>query len=193
MTKAKPELNQENWDIWYSKTYWYFFKRIDDKSSVEELCVNTLEQAFLKTNVTNFAALVWKIAHIQLVQYINFKNTQKTIVAEDLEVFGKTAKNIETDDVWQKWLEPETENQFSDRYNLYLNNLLECLKHNLKESEIEIVKLSIHQEKNSTEIAQILNLKADTVRQKLSRTLKKLRANCLDFWKELQLTNKFTN
>lgn len=164
---------EEKWQYWYPRVYGYFFKRVNDKTEVEDLTANTLSTVFLAKNVQNIQAYMWKVAHNYLVKFINTKTTTPMMVALD--------ENI---DMWKpSETDIETEDTISDRYEDKLSQLKTCVHNELTDpTDIRLIELSIYQEKNSTEIGEILQIKADTIRQKLSRLLKKLRTHCLELW-----------
>jgi RNA polymerase sigma factor (sigma-70 family) len=164
---------QEQWEYWYPRVYGYFYKRVNDKTEVEDLTANTISTVFMAKNVQNTQAYMWKVAHNYLVKFINTKTTSYMIVALD--------ENI---DVWQPDdVDIYTEETVSSHYSQKLAQLKECIANRLSEpSDIKLIELCIYQEKNSTEVGEILHIKADTIRQKLSRLLKKLRTHCVDLW-----------
>jgi len=168
------------WEYWYTRVYGYFYKRIDGKYQVEELTANTLNTVFLAENIVNFQAYTWKVAHNYLVKYINTKNLEPMAVSWDESLDLKNSS-------LPSWHIEETfETQTSNQYQAKLQQLMQCIANNIKNpSDQEILKLAICEEKNSTEIGNLFNLKADNVRQRLSRNIKKLRQNCIDLWKNL--------
>jgi RNA polymerase sigma factor (sigma-70 family) len=173
-------VTSEEWEYWYSRVYAYFYKRVNGKYEVEELTSQTLTTAFLAENVLNFKAYTWKVAHNYLVKYIQTKNLDPMPVSwdENLDLANATLP---------KWhIEESFETQTSDNYNSKLNQLLDCIRQNIsKPQDCQILELAIYEEKNSTQIAEIVGLNADNVRQKLSRNIKKIRTTCIDLWKHL--------
>lgn len=175
---------QTDWEYWYPRVYGYFYKRVTGKYEVEELTSQTLFTIFLAQNVKNFKAYTWKVAHNYLVKYINTKNLEPMPISwdESLDLTNSTMPS------WQ--IEETIELQTTTQYQNKLNQLLDCIAGNIKNPEDKkILELAIYEQKNSTEIGQILNLKPDTIRQKLSRNIKKLRQNCVDLWKHLTNNN----
>lgn len=187
MDKSKKEL-KATWDEYYPKVYGYFYKRLDDKYVVEELVIQTMTTSLMAKNVKSFRAYIWKVSHNYLVRYIQTKNTNPMIISWD------EASDLGVESIPVFEIDRVKENLISDNYKLKKASLRECIENNLKtETEKEIVTLSIHQEKNSSEISRILNIKPGTVRQKLARTLSKLRSNCIDLWSALKTGKKYTN
>jgi RNA polymerase sigma factor (sigma-70 family) len=160
-------ISQTEWENWYYKVYGYFFRRVNDKFAVEELTANTMNVAFMANNVQNFSAYLWKVAHNHLVKYIKLKNIEPMFVGLEEAEFV---------------IDEKIENLVSDNYNYKLKQLKICIKNQLKSSDQIIIELSIYENKNSTEIGQILEIKPNTVRQKLARSLHKLREKCRSLW-----------
>jgi len=169
----------KHWEYWYPRVYGYFFKRLDDKIIVEDLTAETLNTAFLAPNVKNLKAYLWKVAHNYLVKYINTKTTTPMMVGwdESVDLFEYQTENFE--------IEEEAETDRSQNYKRLVKETEVCLDQNLtKDTDKQIIHLSIIQEKNSTEIAQEMDLKAANVRQKLSRTIKKIKNKCIHIWQK---------
>jgi len=170
----------EQWNYWYPRVYGYFYKRIEDKQTVEDLTAETITTAFLAKNVKNFKAYLWKVAHNYLVKYIHTKNTNPMMVgwseAIDLDQYQQP----------QFSLDETIETTRSNNYSRLLKEMTDCFYANLSnEIDKKIIHLSIVQEKNSTQIAQELSLIAGTVRQKLARSLDKLKRKCVHIWYNL--------
>jgi RNA polymerase sigma factor (sigma-70 family) len=166
---------KDRWLYWYPKVYSYFYKRVGIKFEVEELTANTLYTVFLAKNVLNFQAYTWRVAHNYLVKYINTKSTEVMFV------------NLDPNIVDSKEINPAIDLKIdciiSDKYAEKLKDLKLCIKNHLKKDmDIKLISLCIYEEKTSTEVAKVLNLKAENVRQKLSRTIKKLRLQCRELW-----------
>lgn len=170
---------EQEWEYWFTRVYAYFYKRVGGKQyEVEELTSLTMNAAFLAKDVKNFKGYIWRIAHNQLVQYIKNKSLEPVFVPlqEEIDDNKKSAFFVD-------W---EAENLVSSNYQHKLEKLKTCIdKQITKSEEKEILELSIYEDKKSTEIAKILNLKPDNIRQKLSRTLKKLKVECRSLWQTL--------
>ena len=67
-----------------------------------------------------------------------------------------------------------------------MRQLLDCCKKNLNTEDYNIVFSSIVDNQNSTEIAVEFKLKPATVRQKLKRSIIKLKKGCTTLWIELK-------
>jgi RNA polymerase sigma factor (sigma-70 family) len=170
---------QEEWDYWFSRVYAYFYKRVDGKQyEVEELTSLTMNAAFLAENIKNFKGYIWRVAHNQLVQYIKTKKLEPILVPIQEEIDDNQKASFFID-----W---EAENLVSSVYQDKLESLKSCIKKQIiKPDEKEILEFTIYDNKKSTEIASILGIKSDNVRQKLSRTLKKIKLECLELWQIL--------
>ena len=177
---SENEITLDDWQYWYSRVYAYFYKRVNGMYEVEELTSQTLNTAFMAKNVLNFKAYTWKVAHNYLVKYIQTKNLDPMPISWDENVDLASASIPK----WQ--MEQTFETQTSEQYQNKLSQLLECIRQNVtKPDDYKILEMSICEEKNSVEIAAIVGLSSDNVRQKLSRNIKKLRQSCVDLWKHL--------
>jgi RNA polymerase sigma factor (sigma-70 family) len=158
------------WDYWYPRVYSYFYKRIDKKDLIEDLTAETMNTVFLcKNEIQNLPAYMWKVAHNYLVKYIKTKSTSPMTVAFDDDLDSYEPISVE--------LEITTERPGFDQRK---QDLIECINHsNISEIEREIMLGSIIKDLNSTDLSRLLNIKPDTIRQKLKRTLEKVRSQCL--------------
>ncbi len=166
-------INSE-WEFYYPKVYGYFFRRIDNRLDVEDLTSLVLFQ-FLEiildeeksVRILNKNAYLWKIAHNQLVAFINNKTKQIITVGLD--------DNFEL-------VDEKAELEKSSYYNHRIENLLHCIKQNLNGVDFNIVNLSLVEDRKSPEVAQILSLTAENVRKRLSRSVTKLKDKCKAVW-----------
>jgi RNA polymerase sigma factor (sigma-70 family) len=166
-TQEIKSLTQQEWNEWYNKVYGYFFRRVDSRSDVEDLTAITLNDFFLKTDVKNPQGLIWVIARNKLTDFIRSKPKNHTISLDNLP-----ENLIAQSDV------------YSDRYQNRIEHLKECVKKNLKEQDYSIVELCTISDFSSEVVAAQLNLSPANVRQKLSRSLKKVREICRRIWQE---------
>ncbi len=74
----------------------------------------------------------------------------------------------------------------SQRYQDKLDQLLLCIKNRLSDLDYQIVQLSIVSDFSSQRVATEIGFSADNVRQRLSRSIKKLRRHCQDIWSNSQ-------
>jgi RNA polymerase sigma factor (sigma-70 family) len=180
MNILKSNPSEQFWNQWYSPMYGYFYKRVNNQADVEELTSSTLSSLLLNPKITSgeidkLYGYIWKVAHNHLVKYINTKTTEPTLVSVD---------DIENQ---VTWLPPEQEieltNVYSENYLTRSKDLMECTNNYLKDPiDKQLIYLSVVDDLNSTEIGKELNLKPDTVRQKLRRLITKIRTNCLTLW-----------
>ena len=172
--------SQEFWDRWYSPLYGYFYKRVNNQSDVEDLTSSTLSSLLINPKITNgevdkLYGYIWKVAHNHLVKYINTKTTEPTLVSvEDIE------NTI-------SWIPPEQEIEissvYSENYKTRSKELMDCTNNYLEDPiDKQLIYMSVVEDCNSTQIGVKLNLKPDTVRQKLRRLITKIRTNCLTLW-----------
>jgi RNA polymerase sigma factor (sigma-70 family) len=158
------------WDTYYPKVYGYFFRRIDLKDDVEDvtsIVMTKFLSALYTKNLENPHAYLWQIARNQLAYYI--KNKSKHPLSSQLEENHYT-------------LISSIENYRSDHYQSKVDDIMECVKRNLRGEEFTIMQEVVMFDRTSAEVANELRLKADNVRQKLSRSIKKLRQACIDLW-----------
>lgn len=162
------------WAIYYPKIYGYYIKRVQNREDVEDLTSITM-QGLLSTlldeeksnRISNPEAYAWKIAHNQLVHFIDRKSKLPVTVG----------LNDDTSSI-----DRLTDSKYTSNWNDKLLCIQSCALKTLKEQDFEIVKLSIIEDMQSKEISSLLGLTAETVRQRLSRSLKKLRKDCYDIW-----------
>ncbi len=166
---------QVEWEYWYPRVYGYFYKRIDSKIEVEDLTAGTLTTVFLAKDVINLRSYMWKVAHNYLVRYIDTKSKSPIVVGWD-------ENQSWTPDPRSLSIEDDT---ISNVYIDKMSNLRTCIDSQLSDqADRDLIQLSIYQEKNSTEIGALLNLKSGTIRQKLARLLLKLKTHCTSLWSE---------
>jgi RNA polymerase sigma factor (sigma-70 family) len=179
--QANPSQNLDNlevsWEYWYPRVYGYFYKRVNQKEEVEDLTSNTLTTVFTAKGIQNLPAYMWRVAHNYLVKYINTKSTEPSPISLN-----------------EEWVSNEYNSQaeeiISDHYTEKITQLIKCVNDHLtKDEDKKLIQLSIMENKNSTEIGNILDIKPDNVRQKLSRTLKKLKQKCIQLWSAKSGTN----
>ena len=180
MSKNKIDLDQ--WNEYYFKVYNYFYKRVNGKYEVEELTAQTMNSAFLakiNKDIDFFDGYLWKVAHNYLVKYIRTKSLSPMIVALDENI-----NSIESKPVFE--VDQEAEDLNSIQYQQKLKQLIDCINFNIKNDQDKaIIKLSIYEDKTAAQIGEVYNLTKETVRQRLSRNIRKLRQNCLDVWNTL--------
>jgi RNA polymerase sigma factor (sigma-70 family) len=172
------EVNIEKlWMEYYPKVYGYFFRRLNSRLDIEDLTSVTLT-VFLNalTNsdkkIQNKNAYLWKIAHNQLLVFIHAKSTKPLPISIDDD------NNFVANEVFSD----ETEDNRSEGLKSRIAKLMQCVKNHLNQNEVFIVEQIVMEDKKATEVAISLNLNADNVRQKLSRSLKKLRRQCTQIW-----------
>jgi len=171
-----PYINIDTeWEEYYPKVYGYFFRRLDNRLDVEDLTSLVLSE-FLKViinpeksyKILNKNAYLWKIAHNQLSVFINTKSKQAVLVGLD--------DNFEI-------LDERVELERSLSYQDKINSLLHCIQNNLTDIDYKIVNLSLIEDRKSPEVATILNLSAENIRKRLSRSVAKLKVQCVSIWK----------
>jgi RNA polymerase sigma factor (sigma-70 family) len=162
------------WEEYYPSVYGYFFRRVNNREDVEDL-TSIVMTAFLdnllntEKSIQNPHGLLWKIAHNQLALFIRNKNKNPMAI-------GLEDTDFEID--------REIEDQRSFHYRDRVEILMECANKQLKDIELFIVEQIIMLDKKATQISDQIQLSSQNTRQKLSRSLKKLRQNCLQIWQE---------
>ena len=115
---------QQQWDYWYPRVYGYFYRRITDQSTVEDLTGNVLSTILLAKNVQNMNAYVWRVAHNQLVRYIDTKSKSPIVIGWDEN---------------QNWI-PEQQNieieeSVSEIFGIKMANLKLCIENQIGSGE----------------------------------------------------------
>jgi RNA polymerase sigma factor (sigma-70 family) len=167
-----PQEIESQWNHYYPKVYGYFFRRIENQNDVEDLTSIVLSIFMDALNrpdmpLQNPHAYLWRVAHNHLVNFINSKSKILTTIPID-----ENLDSIDTE------IETHRSRHFQDK----VENLMECVERTLEGVELTIVKEVVMFDKKSVEVAAELNLKPDNVRQKLSRSLKKLKQHCTQLW-----------
>lgn len=162
------------WEEYYPKVYGYFFRRVNTREDVEDMTSMTMTQ-FCQTlqnpektqKIKSLNAYLWKIAHNQLADFIRFKTKRPITVG-----FDDNANFVDES------VEKLQSRYFDDRKV----GLLKCIQKSLDKIDLTIVVDSVINDYKSEELAIKLGLSASNIRQKLSRSLKKLRQKCRQVW-----------
>jgi RNA polymerase sigma factor (sigma-70 family) len=161
------------WEEYYPKVYGYFYRRVEHRTDVEDLTSLVLTNYIQKmidpgTNITNPHGYLWRSAHNHLVNFIKSKTIRPTIVG----IEGEVEDVIDTDLEYQR----------SQNYQTKVSEIMQCVKKQLNSIELQIVQEVVMFDKKSVEVAKAINLSAQNTRQKLSRSLKKLKQKCIDLY-----------
>ncbi|GAB4143234.1 MAG: hypothetical protein OHK0017_00330 [Patescibacteria group bacterium] len=175
--KISEQEAKEAWDYWYPLVYGYFFRRLNAREDVEDLTANTLSALLLHEDVKNPRAFVWQTARNQLVEFIKQKSKAPKLVNLDSAEFMLENYQVEE--------HLYDENEYSDDYKEKVLRVTQCIENSLKDEDYRIVRLSILENRNSTEVGELMEMKAATVRQKLKRAILKLKEKCIQIWTEL--------
>ena len=169
--------NSEEWKTRYDQVYGYFYRRVNTKSDVEDLTMETLERFyFTEKKIENPNAFLWGIARNKMLEYIRYKGKNQFQELVDWAEIENGRDNF--NELQDNWLEEYR----SSEYQAKLDRLKECTKNQLSDLDREIVDLCISEDFKSAEVAQKLGISADNTRQRLSRALKKLRDKCREAW-----------
>jgi RNA polymerase sigma factor (sigma-70 family) len=151
------------WDTYYPRVYGYFYKRINNKTDVEDIsCIvmTVLLDNIQTKTIENIPIFMWSVARNQFKKYLRNKNSHHLHVmfTENIEDIG-------------------VEEQFtiSPKYKEYLENVLEYAKTKLSPDDYKILEETYFSHKNSKEIAILLHTTSGNIRVRQSRILKKLK------------------
>jgi RNA polymerase sigma factor (sigma-70 family) len=148
------------WDNYYPKVFGFFFKRVQNVSDVEDLTSLIMTQILQKLadqhEIENLHSYLWRMCRYKLYDYINQKKNLPNLVE---------LKEYDDDGLLTS---PQS------TYKIQAEEILKFAKSHIKDDEYIILEMNLIQEFNSTEIGQKLNIKANTVRQKLKRIIHKL-------------------
>ena len=166
---------EQLWLEYHPKVYGYFFRRVNNRQDVEDLTSITLSvfvEKILNPNILikSPQGFLWKIAHNQLLVFINLKSKNAIAVTtfEDFENYKPEEISVETTQAQSLKFRKE--------------KLLECVQNQLSETELYIVKKLIMDDIKAVDLARQTKQKPENIRQKLSRSLKKLRDKCKKIW-----------
>ena len=166
---------EQLWLEYHPKVYGYFFRRVNNRLDVEDLTSITLsvfvEKVLNPDIVINSPqGFLWKIAHNQLLVFINLK-TKSPLPATTLEDF----ENYQPEQI-------SIETTEAQALKFRKEKLLECVQNQLTETESFIVEKLIMEDVKAVDLAKQTKQKPENIRQKLSRSLKKLRDKCKQIW-----------
>jgi RNA polymerase sigma factor (sigma-70 family) len=164
------------WDEYYPKVYGYFFRRLSQREDVEDLTSMVMtqfmrvlmnpEKAVKLQNPLNY---LWKIAHNHLADFIETRNKRPVLVGLDDDISGMNQS-----------LEKLHHAHVQERQRA----LKLCVENHLSSTDLEIVELSILEDKQSAEVGKVVKLTAGNVRIRLYRALGKLREKCREIWEK---------
>ena len=147
-----------NWSNYYDQVYSFLARRLTNRTDVEDLTTETLEDFFLHTKPENqVPKYLFGIAKNKLNQLLRVKYRKPSAVF------------------------PE-QIQYTEHHKLFLARLLDCVREHLSDQDKTIVEMSVQYDFSSKDIASELKIEAATVRQRLKRALSKLKQHCKDYW-----------
>lgn len=160
------------WNEYYPKVFGYFYRRLNNQEDVEDLTSISLSSFLKKVSdpdfeITNRNAYLWRICHNQLNTLIRNKSKSPAVVPYD-EAWVPDDKTLE--------------NQRSKEFTERMSSLKKCIAKNCKSEDVSIIELSYFEELSSDEIALQIDMKAATVRKRLSRAIAKIREACNKLW-----------
>jgi len=156
------QISQDQWNELYNQVYGFFFRRVSDRYSCEELTTLTLHD-FLsyEGEVVSESGLMWKIARNKLSNYYRSKKKHPIV---DLDC------------------ESDISSEYSVEYKNRVKLLLECIHKNTTNEEYTLIESLVMYDFNSTQISKESGTKPATLRKKLSRTLSKVKESCKKIW-----------
>jgi len=160
MKKPIQTPTQEEYNLWYSRIYGYFYRRVNTQTQARDLTNETLTDFFIyPKEIEHERAFMFKIAENKLKNFIQQK--VKTPAVEDID---------------------ELEIGYSVHYQDRAQHLIECAKKILNKQQFDVVEMCILCDFSSPKVASQLGISAGNVRQILSRSLQKLRQTCKQIW-----------
>lgn len=163
--KAKESLDAfgELYDFYLPKIYAYIYNRVANKELAEDLTANTFIQAMDKLYQYNdrgyrLGAWLYRIAHNTVCDYFRANKTQIISYEDAMKAIGELASEESFD------LEKEEHKKM----------VLDVLKQ-LPEDYQQILTLKFFEEMTNEEMAEIMNLKKETLAVKLHRSLQSFR------------------
>jgi RNA polymerase sigma factor (sigma-70 family) len=165
---------RELWELYYPKVFGYFYKRVDNKTDVEDLTAVTMNNFLFvildpekNNSIKNPQAYLWKIANNQLVGFIKYKS--KHLISVGIN------DNLDSLDHYYESTE-------SSHHKMKINEMNRCLEESSNTADLEILKCLIIDDKSSKEVAIEFGLSDGNVRIKAHRLIQKLREACKDLW-----------
>jgi RNA polymerase sigma factor (sigma-70 family) len=153
-------MENQTWEDAYNRVYSFLARRLDNRSTIEDMTAEVLEEFFLNTPESKqHKGYLYGIARNHLNLHLRKKYQEQSkhyTVAEG--------------------------NNYSLHHKTFLVHLLNCIRKNLKDVDLKIVEMCVQYDFASLEVAKELDLSPDLVRQRLKRSLSKLREKCKDYW-----------
>ena len=158
-------VSESEWNQWYNSIYGYVYRRVSVRTAVEDITTEVLEDFFLadREQMRDETSYIFGIARNKVSHWI--RNKYRTPTSVELDESRDTNKEEHTIE-----------------YRAQLKTLLDCAKTHTSNEEFELIEMSVLYDFSSPTIAAELGLTPATVRQRLSRTLKKLRTLCSKAW-----------
>jgi RNA polymerase sigma factor (sigma-70 family) len=160
---------QTEWNEVYNRVYGYFYRRLSNRSSVEDLTARVCEDFFLKEknlqdqNAQN--AYLWAIAKNKLNSFLKEKYRHNHI--DELEENDHFSTDFKT---------------YSGEFREIITQILECVQTNSGVLDRQILEMTILEDFKASEVATKLGLSYSNLRTKLHRAIKKTRQKCGHLW-----------
>lgn len=160
---------QTEWNEVYNQVYGYFYRRLSNRNSAEDLTTRVCEDFFLKEknlqdqNTQN--AYLWAIAKNKLNSFLKEKYRHKHI--SELEENDHFSSDLQT---------------YSGEFREIIAQILECVQKNSSLLDRQILEMTILEDFKAFEVANKLGLSYSNLRTKLHRAIKKTREKCGHLW-----------
>ena len=163
------KITQDEWNYWYDLVYGYFYRRVNSRADADDLTSETVSDFLMQLEkVKNPKAFVFGVAKNKLHKFIRRKVSYPTTVA--LDYIDESA------------LFDQAEYFYSEHYNEKISLLKQCIKKQLNKRDQKIIDLCITCEFSSQNVAKQLQITSVNVRQRLSRSVRKLKKKCKDIF-----------
>ena len=160
-------ISEQEYNRRYNAIYGYFYRRISNRSIVEDLAADTLSEFYMSDKqIDNPKAFMFGIARNKLREYIRSKKRST-----------KTFDSLDDEGFDQKY-----GNDYSPEYEDRLEHLMRCIDKFTNDKDKQVIELCILGDFGRERVAKELDMTYAAVRKRLSRAVQKLKGNCADAW-----------
>jgi RNA polymerase sigma factor (sigma-70 family) len=155
------------WNEYYSRVFAYFYKRLNCYEDTEELASTSMTIFLSKMEQEEISldaqyGYLWKIVRSQLANRLRIKLSKPSTIS------------LENDEDFEM---SDIESKTSAQYEILIQSVFEQAEHILKHDELQLLKLSYQDGKNSIQIAGQLSSNPVAIRKRMSRITKKLKTS----------------
>jgi RNA polymerase sigma factor (sigma-70 family) len=158
-------VTESEWNQWYNAIYGYVYRRVTVRATVEDITTEVLEDFFLADpeQMRDEKSYIFGIARNKVMYWIRSKyRTPSTVQLDETRDANKDEHSVE--------------------YQSRMQQLIACAKKHTSIEDFALIEMSVLYDYSSPTIAAELQLTPATVRQRLSRSLKRLRTLCSKAW-----------